>query len=249
MISLVLSALALTTPPSVDRVAPQAAARSSGGKTTRRAALQTAGLFPLLTANLASADQAGQARSVMEGNEREGSFTGALRSDIGPSVLGDGVEILVSDLSYTELSECPKGFFLPTKSGPWTCIEISATALNQGRRKKPEAADIFGLLFDAEGFACLSTALDPTTKGSPVATLEMPFPKGQKVPIKFTAAVQSRSPRPLRFAAFKGDYRNAAVSRTFKAFDPCEIDSSQCDDMLDQPDNAKSGPTGLYKNQ
>ena len=158
-----------------------------------------------------------------------------------------------------------------TLGGPWTCLEITATALNQvqrpstvldaclwrtvlqpssqlsssharsqGRRKKPEAADIFGFLFDAEGFACVSTALDPTTKGSPIATLTMPFPQGQKTPIKFVAAVQSRSPRPFRFAAFKGNYRSASVAKTFQTFDPCEIDSSKCDDPLDQPDNAKA---------
>ena len=124
-----------------------------------------------------------------------------------------------------------------------------STSRAQGRRKQAEAADIFGLLFDAEGFACLSTALDPTTKGSPVATLVMPFPQGQKKEITFTAAVQARSPRPFRFAAFKGNYRSAATSRTFKQFDPCEVDSSQCEDFLDQPDNAKGGATALYNTQ
>ena len=33
--------------------------------------------------------------------------TGALRSDMGPSVLGDGVEILITDMSYKELDKCP----------------------------------------------------------------------------------------------------------------------------------------------
>ena len=114
------------------------------------------------------------------------------------------------------------------------CLSASVIHRAQGKRKKPEAADIFGLLFDAEGFACLSTALDPTTKGSPVATLVQPFPQNEKTPIKFYAAVQTRSPRPFRFAAFKGVYRSAVTSKTFKAFDPCEIDSSQCAEDEDQ---------------
>jgi len=165
--------------------------------------------------------------------------TGALRSDIGPSVKGDGVEILVTDLSYQELSACPSGFFIPTKGGPWTCIEITATAFNQGKRKKASAAEIFGQLYDAEGFACLATALDPTQK-SPVVSLEGPFVKGVAQQVKFTAAVQSRSPRPFRFAGFKGSYRTAGIEKTFAIFDPCEIDSSKCDDPLDQPENAKA---------
>jgi len=217
---------------------------------TRRTALkQAAALLPLLAApeSMNAATQLGAASSVSEGNELATGFSGAIRSDIGPSVLGDGVEILVTDLSYKELDACPSGFFVPAKGGPWTCLEITATALNQGRRKKPEAADIFGLLFDAEGFACLSTALDPTTKGSPIVTLTQGFPQGKKTPITFTAVVQARSPRPFRFAAFKGVYRAAATSKTFQQFDPCEIDSSQCDDFLDQPDNAKAGSAALYK--
>ena len=94
--------------------------------------------------------------------------------------------------------------------------------------------------------ACLSTALDPTTKGSPVATLVQEFPIGAKVPIKFTAAVQSRSPRPFKFAAFKAAYRAAGTSKTFQTFDPCEIDSSKCEEDEDQPDNAKFGGNALY---
>mmetsp|Transcript_67488 Transcript_67488/g.133834 ORF Transcript_67488/g.133834 Transcript_67488/m.133834 type:complete len:238 (-) Transcript_67488:228-941(-) len=202
---------------------------------TRRSALQAAAslaFVPLLPAP-ATADVY---------DDRVGSGfggTGALRSDIGPSLKGDGVEMLVTDLSYTELAACPSGFFIPTKGGPWTCIEITATAFNQGRQKKASAAEIFGQMYDAEGFACLATALDPTQK-SPVTSIEGPFLKGQSQQIKFVAAVQSRSPRPLRFAGFKGAYRNAGIERTFKTFDPCEIDSSQCDDPLDQPDNAKA---------
>ena len=39
-----------------------------------------------------------------------------------------------------------------------------------------------------------------------------------------------------------------AVANTFKAFDPCEIDSSKCDDFLDQPDNAKALREGKGNN-
>ena len=257
--------------------------RPADVETGRRAVLHggaTVALLPLFALpNCVAAAQLGAATSVEEGNELATGFSGALRTNIGPSVLGDGVEILVTDLSYKELGSCPSDFFVPAKGGPWTCLEITATALNQvqrpstvldaclwrtvlqpssqlsssharsqGRRKKPEAADIFGFLFDAEGFACVSTALDPTTKGSPIATLTMPFPQGQKTPIKFVAAVQSRSPRPFRFAAFKGNYRSASVAKTFQTFDPCEIDSSKCDDFLEQPENAKAGGAALYKN-
>ena len=61
--------------------------------------------------------------------------------------------------------------------------------------------------------------------------------------------MQSRSPRPFRFGGFKASYRNAQMARTFKTFDPCEIDSSQCDDALEQPDNAaalREGKGYLY---
>ena len=65
-------------------------------------------------------------------------------------------------------------------------------------------------------------------------------PKGQQRVVTFTAAIQDRSPRPLRFAGFKAGYRNANIEKVFKTFDPCEIDSSKCDDPLDQPENAKA---------
>merc|ERR1711966_75374 len=123
-------------------------------------------------------------------------FSGALRGNIGPSVLCDGVEVLITNQSYKELTACPPDFFVPAKGGPWTCLEISVTATNNGRRKQTTAVDVFGFLFDNEGFACLSTALDATTKGSPVASIEVNIPKGEKKTLKFYAAVQSRSPRP-----------------------------------------------------
>ena len=104
--------------------------------------------------------------------------------------------------------------------------------------------DIFGLLFDNEGFACLSTALSSDVKGSPVATVDINIPKGETRPLKFYAAVQSRSPRPFRFGGWKGSYRNAGIAKTFQTFGDCEIDSSKCADDEDQPENAATGFAG-----
>jgi len=164
---------------------------------------------------------------------------GALRSDIGESVQGSGVEILVSDLSYKELKACPPKFFLPAKGGPWDCIEITATALNQGKRKKATAAEVFGQVYDAENFACLAVSLDPTQK-APLAVLDEPFKQGEKKQVTFTLAVQARSPRPFRLAGFKASYRSANMEKVFKPFDDCEIDSSKCADGEDQPENAQA---------
>ena len=41
-------------------------------------------------------------------DEKLGFGSTALRSDIGPSVMGDGVEILMTELSYKELDACPR---------------------------------------------------------------------------------------------------------------------------------------------
>jgi hypothetical protein len=182
--------------------------------------------------------------AALNSDQAEIGFSGALRGDIGPTIYGDGVEIIITDQSYKELSACPKEFFVPTKEGPWTCLEISVTATNNGRRKQTSAVDVFGLLFDNEGFPCLSTALSADVKGSPVASVEVNIPKGEKRQLKFYAAVQSRSPRPFRFGGWKGAYRSAGIAKTFKTFDECEVDSSKCDDFLDQPDNAAAGLKG-----
>lgn len=213
------------------------------GTATRRTALEnaaSAALLPLFASPLAA--------SAVIGDSNEIGYNGALRADIPPSIVGDGVEIIVTDQTYKELSTCPPNFFVPAKGGPWTCLEISVTATNNGRRKQTTAVDIFGFMFDNEGFACLSTALDPTVKGSPVATLEVNIPKGEKRTLTFNAAVQSRSPRPLRFGGWKGSYRAGGVAKTFQAFDPCEVDSTQCDDPLDQPENFKQGLVGKGNN-
>ena len=118
------------------------------------------------------------------------------------------------------------------------CLEVSATAFSQGRRT-PTAAEVFVQIFDAEGFSCLATALDPTQK-TPTAIINEPFPKGKSKPITFIVAVRGAAARPFRFAGFKASYRNAAMERTFEAFDPCEIDSSQCTDGEEQPENANA---------
>ncbi len=114
----------------------------------------------------------------------------------------------------------------------------------QGRRKKTSAIEVFGFLFDAEGFAAASTALDPTTKGSPLASIPINIPKGESKKLSFYVAVQERSPRPFRFGGFKGAYRNAGIEKTFNTFDPCEIDSSKCEEGEDQPENAAAGFLG-----
>lgn len=207
--------------------------------TSRRAAVQaatSAAVLPLVT-NVGSASAV--SRQSLDDDVKAGfGQTGALRVDEPVSLTGKSVEIVVKDLSYVELKECPKNFFIPPKEGPWTCIEVTATAMNQGKREV-KAADVFGQLLDAEGFSASSTALDPSQK-TPFATLEYTFPKGVEVPVKWTCAVQARSPRPFRFAGIKGAYRNAAMASTFKAFDDCEIDSSLCADDEDQPSNANA---------
>ena len=121
---------------------------------------------------------------------------------------------------------------------------LSNPAALQGRRKTTSAVEIFGFLFDAEGFAAASTALDSTTKGSPLTSIPVNIPKGESKKLTFTVAVQARSPRPFRFAGFKGSYRNAGIEKTFNTFDPCEIDSSKCADGEDQPENAAAGFQG-----
>jgi len=217
--------------------------RSSPG--TRRAVLETAAaasatLLPVVAAPTRAA--------AVESDSNEIGFSGALRSDIGPSVLGSGVEILITEQSYTELSACPKEFFVPTKEGPWRCLEISVTATNNGKRKQTSAIDVFGIMKDKEGFSILSTSLSSDVKGSPVASVEVNIPKGEKRRLTFFAAVQDRSPRPFTFAAWKGAYRNAGIAKTFKTFDPCEIDSSKCAEDEDQPENFGQGLIGKGNN-
>mgnify|MGYP001232686630 CR=1 FL=1 len=234
-----LAAAALAPPP--------ASSSRPGG---RRAALQNAAAAAVLLP-LASYPSAALARAVIEDDVVAGlGQTGALRSDVPVSLTGSGVEITITDISYTELDACPKKFFLPPKGGPWACIEISATAYNQGKREV-KAADVFGQVYDAEGYSPAATSLDPSQK-APLTTLEATFPKGVKVPVKWVAAVQARSPRPFRFAGLKANYRSAAMAATFSVFDPCEVDSSACEDDQDQPSNAdalREGKGYQYKSK
>ena len=211
---------------------------SSTPTASRRAALRaatSAATLPLL----ANVDAAGAVTRSFDDDVKAGfGQTGALRADEPESLTGKSVDIVIKDLSYVELKSCPKNFFIPPKEGPWTCIEVSATAVNQGKREV-KAADVFGQLLDAEGFSASSTALDPSQK-TPFATLEYTFPKGKEVAVTWVCTVQARSPRPFRFAGIKGAYRNLAMASTFRAFDDCEIDSSLCDDGEEQPSNANA---------
>eukprot|EP00316_Scyphosphaera_apsteinii_P017574 CAMPEP_0119316980 /NCGR_PEP_ID=MMETSP1333-20130426/41534_1 /TAXON_ID=418940 /ORGANISM="Scyphosphaera apsteinii, Strain RCC1455" /LENGTH=199 /DNA_ID=CAMNT_0007322773 /DNA_START=78 /DNA_END=677 /DNA_ORIENTATION=+ len=154
------------------------------------------------------------------------SFAGStgLSETVGESVRGGGVQILLEDLSMRDV-DCPPGFYLPAK-GRWDCIEISGTANNQGKRDVSAAA-VFGLVRDRDNYPCLSTALDDRMKTG-IASLGK-VPKG-KSPVSFVVAVDSNAPRPLSLSAFKASYRNAAIEKTFMPFDPCEVDSSKCDD-------------------
>jgi len=210
---------------------------------TRRAVLETAAAASAALLPVAILpDRAAAANS----DSNEIGFSGSLRGDIGPTIYGDGVEVLITEQSYKELSECPADYFVPAKEGPWRCLEISVTATNNGKRKQTSAVDIFGLLKDNEGFSILSTSLSADVKGSPTASIEVNIPKGEKRRLTFVVAVQDRSPRPFTFAGWKGAYRNAGIAKTFKTFDPCEIDSSQCGDE-DQPDNASKMLQGSSK--
>jgi hypothetical protein len=193
---------------------------------------------------VAAASGFGAPSSAFALDKQFGYAGGALGDDVGQSIKGGGVEILMTDLSYKELKSCPEGFFLPTKAGPWNCIEITATANNQGKRE-PSAAAVYGQVRDAEGFPCSAVSLDPSQK-TEIGSLGK-VPKGESK-VSFTVAVQARSPRPFSLTGFKASYRSAKLENMYKTFDPCEIDSSKCDDFEDQPQNAKDGysKTGLF---
>ena len=90
---------------------------------SRRKAIQLAA--PLLSAPLLP----GAARAALD-DERLGFGSVGLRSDIPESLRGDGIEILVTELKYRELDACDtKKIFVPAKGGPWSCLEVTATAL------------------------------------------------------------------------------------------------------------------------
>ena len=87
--------------------------------------LRPRAVLPLVT-NVGSASAV--SRQSLDDDVKAGfGQTGALRVDEPVSLTGKSVEIVVKDLSYVELKECPKNFFIPPKEGPWTCIEVSQT--------------------------------------------------------------------------------------------------------------------------
>ena len=115
-LSLLSLALALT---------PNATPRSKS--VSRRSAFHGAAsiaLLPLLPTAVFAVD--GQANEI--------GFSGALRNDIGPSITGSGVEVLISEQSYKELPACPSAFFVPSKGGPWSCLEVTCVATNNVRK-------------------------------------------------------------------------------------------------------------------
>ena len=71
---------------------------------------------------------------AVDGQANEIGFSGALRNDIGPSITGSGVEVLISEQSYKELPACPSAFFVPSKGGPWSCLEVTCIATNNVRK-------------------------------------------------------------------------------------------------------------------
>lgn len=112
---------------------------------------------------------------------------------------------------------------MPQK-GSWDCIEISAQADNQ-RGRAVTAAGVFGRIRDADGYPCLSTALDDRMQTS-IASLGA-IPKGV-TSVKFVVAVDATAPRPLQLENFKASYSNAAIERQFAPFDRCELDPIGC---------------------
>ena len=115
-LSLLSLALALT---------PNATPRSKS--VSRRSAFHGAAsiaLLPLLPT----------AAFAVDGQANEIGFSGALRNDIGPSITGSGVEVLISEQSYKELPACPSAFFVPSKGGPWSCLEVTCVATNNVRK-------------------------------------------------------------------------------------------------------------------
>ena len=60
--------------------------------------------------------------------------------------------------------------------------------------------DVFGLLFDNEGFPCLSTSLSADIKGSPVSSVEVNIPKGEKR--QPSASMQPGAYRPSAMLKF-----------------------------------------------
>ena len=88
------------------------------------------------------------------------------------------------------------------------------------------AAGVFGRIRDADGYPCLSTALDDKMQTTIASLGEVP--KG-KSDVTFVVAVSQDAPRPLSFEGFKAVYRNAKIERTFSPLDRCELDPISCE--------------------
>lgn len=88
------------------------------------------------------------------------------------------------------------------------------------------AAGVFGRIRDADGYPCLSTALDDKMQTTIASLGEVP--KG-KSDVSFVVAVSQDAPRPLSFEGFKAVYRNAKIERTFSPLDRCELDPISCE--------------------
>ena len=117
-LSLLSMALALTPGPNVSPRLESVSRRSAFHGAASIA------LLPLLPTAVFAVD--GQANEI--------GFSGALRNDIGPSITGSGVEVLISEQSYKELPACPSAFFVPSKGGPWSCLEVTCVATNNVRK-------------------------------------------------------------------------------------------------------------------
>ena len=139
LLTLIVATTALRAPPNMPG-------------TSRRAAVHAVAAAAVLPLVSNARPAAAVSRSFDDDVKAGFGQTGALKLDEPVSLTGKSVEIVIKDLSYVELPACPKNWFIPPKEGPWTCIEVSATAVNQGKREV-KAADVFGQLLDAEGFS------------------------------------------------------------------------------------------------
>merc|ERR1712087_433512 len=72
---------------------------------TRRAALQSASAMAMTIPQSVTAFNDDVKAGLGQG--------GALRSDVPVSLTGNAIEVLITEPSYKELTECPKAFFIP----------------------------------------------------------------------------------------------------------------------------------------
>eukprot|EP00746_Dinoflagellata_sp_MGD_P021846 gnl/MRDRNA2_/MRDRNA2_15102_c0_seq1.p1 gnl/MRDRNA2_/MRDRNA2_15102_c0~~gnl/MRDRNA2_/MRDRNA2_15102_c0_seq1.p1 ORF type:complete len:287 (-),score=37.12 gnl/MRDRNA2_/MRDRNA2_15102_c0_seq1:17-877(-) len=152
---------------------------------------------------------------------------GSLSSaQLTPPAIADGYrsaeDITLTDITGEKVT-CPPGTFVPQR-GKWDCLEITATADNQGGRVV-SAASVYGRIRDADGNLVLSTALDEGMRAS-IASLGQTN-KG-KSQVKFILTVIANSPGPLKYEGFKAVYSNKNIEKQFQPFDPCELDPDSC---------------------